>query len=165
MTIDHRRAHIHVAPAQHVDGKVMLDRRAQDAVEARVRRFAVAVWLLGKHNTNADCARRLLPLGDDIANGWIIRVDRFDDREPIGMRPLHFHRIARVVAVHGEGGDEDRAVDADLVHRRHHLVPRDVIGPVRHGVPGSLGSVRLISVDLGIDDRHRESSCVRRKFA
>jgi hypothetical protein len=24
--------------------------------------------------------------------------------------------------------DEDRAVDADFVHRRHHLVSRDVIG-------------------------------------
>src|SRR5262249_45271204 len=62
-----------------------------------------------------------------------------------------------------EGGDEDRAVDADLVHRRHHLVTRHVIGPVRHRVPGSLWGVRLIGVDLGIDDRHRESSSVARK--
>src|SRR5207247_2149375 len=66
-----------------------------------------------------------------------IWVDRLDDREPTGMGPLHFHRITRVVAIHGKGGDEDRAVDPDLVHRRHHLVTRDVIGPVRHTVPGS----------------------------
>src|SRR5258707_15724445 len=46
----------------------------------------------------------------------------------------------------------------NLVHRRHHLVPRNGIGPVRHIVPGTLWSVRLISVDLGIDDRHRGSS-------
>src|SRR5882757_1025191 len=70
------------------------------------------------------------------------------------MGPLHFHGIAGVVAVHGKGGDEDRAVDADLVHRRHHLVTGDVIGPVRHSVPGPLRSVRLIGMDLGIDNGH-----------
>jgi len=52
------------------------------------------------------------------------------------------------------------AVDADLIHRRHHLVTRDVIGPVRHTVPGSLRGVRLIGMDLGIDDSHRGSSSV-----
>jgi hypothetical protein len=56
------------------------------------------------------------------------------------MGPLHLHRIAGVVAVQGKGGDEDRAVDADLVHRRRHLVTRDMIGPVRHGPPGSVST-------------------------
>src|SRR5262245_2060208 len=74
------------------------------------------------------------------------------------MGPLHFHRIAGVVAVQGKGGDEDRAVDADLVHCRHHLVTRGVIRPVRHIVPGSLLGVCLIGMDLGIDDGHRASS-------
>jgi hypothetical protein len=64
----------------------------------------------------------------------------------------------RAIAVHGKGRDEDRAVDTDLVHRRHHLVTGHVIGPVRHSVPGSLWIVRLVSVDLGIDDRHPGSS-------
>src|SRR5262249_23947853 len=102
-------------------------------------------------------ARCLLPVGDDIAYGWIVGVDRLDDREPTRMGPLHLHRIARVIAVHGKGGDENRAVDADPVHRRHHLVTRHVIGPVRHGVPGPFWRIRLVSVDLGIDDRHREA--------
>jgi len=44
------------------------------------------------------------------------------------MRPLHLHRIAGVVAVQTKGRDEDCAVDTDFVHRRHHLVTRDVIG-------------------------------------
>jgi hypothetical protein len=35
---------------------------------------------------------------------------------------------------------------------------RNVIGPIRHTVPGSLWSVRLIGVDLGIDDHHQGSS-------
>src|SRR6516165_986482 len=70
----------------------------------------------------------ILPVGDDIGHRRIVRVDRLNDGEPVGMGPLlHFQRIVGVVAVHGKGGDEDRAVDADFVHRRHHLVTRDVI--------------------------------------
>src|SRR5262249_50190924 len=61
-------------------------------------------------------------------------------------------------------GDEDRAIDADLVHRRYHLVARDVIGPIRHTVPGPLRRVGLIHVDLGIDNDHRKSSSVLRSF-
>src|SRR5262245_38695325 len=53
--------------------------------------------------------------------------------------------------------DEDRAVDADPVHGRHHLVAGDVIGPVRNSVPGPLRGVRLVRVDLRIDDRHRDA--------
>src|SRR5262249_11273107 len=59
---------------------------------------------------------------------------------------------------HGKSGNEDRAVDADLVHCRHHLVTRHVIRPVRHTVPGPFRRVRLVDVDLGIDDRHRARS-------
>src|SRR6516162_5230282 len=108
-----------------------------------------------------DRPRYLLPLGNHVGDGWIVRVNRFDDREPIGMGALDFHRITRVVTVHGKGGDEDRAIDAHLVHRRNHLVTRNVIGPVRHAVPGSLRSVCLISADLGIDDHHRGNSSIR----
>src|SRR4029077_9468644 len=57
---------------------------------------------------------------------------------------------------HGKGGDEDRAVDADPVHGRHHLVAGGVVRPVRDTVPRPFRGVRVIAVDLGIDDRHRE---------
>src|SRR5260221_9741591 len=52
----------------------------------------------------------------------------------------HHHRIASVVAVHREGGDEDRAVDADLVHRRHHLVTGDemVAAMDKDGIDGAI---------------------------
>src|SRR5262249_49399965 len=94
------------------------------------------------------------PVRDDVGHRRIIGIDRLDDGEATGMSPLHFDRIARVVAVHGKGGDEDRAVDADPVHGRHHLVTGDVIGPIRDTVPGPFRGVRLIGVNLGIDDRH-----------
>jgi hypothetical protein len=162
MAIDERSARVQVAPAQHVDRKVVANGRAQDPVEARIIRLALG--LLGQHDADPDRARRILPVGDDIGHIRIVRVDRLDDGEPAGMGPLHFHGIAGVVAVQGKGGDEDRAVDADLVHRRHHLVSRDVIGPVRHTVPRSLRRVRLIGMDLGIDNRHRGSSSVPGEF-
>ena len=38
-------------------------------------------------------------------------------------------------------------------------------GPVRHIVPGPLRRVRLIGVDLGIDDRHRRSSSIADRVA
>src|SRR5215471_6920788 len=135
--------------------------RAEDPVETRVIRLALRLL---RHHADADRAWRLLPVGDDVGHRWIVRVDRLDDREPFRMGPLHFHRITGVVAVHGKGGDEDRAGDADFIHRRHHLVTCNVIGPVRHTVPGSLRSVRLIGVDLGIDDNHPGSSSVIREF-
>src|SRR5262249_35706078 len=59
---------------------------------------------------------------------------------------------------------EDRAIDANLVHRRDHLVAGDVVGPVRHRVPRALRRVRLVGVDLGIDDRHRRRSSVLSEF-
>jgi hypothetical protein len=155
MAIDQRGARVQVAPAQEVDRKVVANGCAQDPVEARI--VWLALRLLRQDDPDADRARRILPVGDDIGHRRIVRVDRLDDGEPAGMGPLHVHRIAGVVAVHGKGGDEDRAVDADLVHCRHHLVTRDVIGPVRHCVPGSLWGVRLIGMDLRIDNRHWES--------
>src|SRR5262249_55717047 len=95
--------------------------------------------------------------GDDIGHRRVVRVDRLDEREPAGMGPLYLDRIAGVVLVHGKGGYEDRAVDADLVHRRHHLVTGDVFGPVWHAMPGAFRRVRLVYMDLGIDDRHRHA--------
>ena len=156
--VDQGRARIHVVPAQDIDRKVVLDGRARDPVEARMVRRAL--YFLRQHDADADRARRALPVGDDIAHGGIVRVDRLDDREAAGMGPLYFHRVTRVVAVHGKGGDEDRAVDPHLVHRRHHLITGDVVGPVRHAVPGPLRGVRFVSVNLGIDDRHRSSSSI-----
>src|SRR5215471_14633052 len=94
----------------------------------------------------------------------IVGVDRLNNGEAVGMGPLHFDRIAGVVLIQGKGGDEDRAVDADLVHRRDHLVTRGVIGPVRHTVPGSLRSVRLVGMDLGVDDSHLGSSSAPSEF-
>jgi hypothetical protein len=106
-----------VPAAKFVDRKVVLDGRTRDSIETRIGRFAVASRLLRQHDADADCARGPLPLSDDVTHRWIVWIDRLDDREPTGMGLLHFHRITGVVTVHGKGGDENRAVNADLVHR------------------------------------------------
>jgi hypothetical protein len=86
-------------------------------------RIAVAPRFFCQHDADADGARRLLPFGDDLIHIRVVRVDWLDDREPIGMSTLDFYGITCVIAVHGKSGDEDRAVDTDFVHRRHHLSP------------------------------------------
>ena len=90
MAVDDRRADINVAPAQHVHRKVVLYGRAQDPVEARVIRFVLR--LFRHHDANADRAGCLFPVSDDIVHGSIVWIDRLDEREPIGMGQLHFHR-------------------------------------------------------------------------
>src|SRR5262249_16803859 len=164
VAIDQGGARLQVAPAQDIDRKVVANGGAQDRVEARVVRLALR--LLRQHDADADRAGRILPVGDHVGHRRIVCVDRLNNGKPAGMGPLHFDRIAGIVAVQGEGGDEDCAVDADFVHRGHHLVTRGVIGPVRYAVPGSLRGVGLIGMDLRIADSHRrEARLVPREFA
>src|SRR5271166_2393917 len=66
MAIDERCARIHIAPEQDIDREIVLHGRAQDPVEARVVRLALR--LLGHYDADADRARRLLPVGDDIGH-------------------------------------------------------------------------------------------------
>src|SRR5438876_39042 len=68
---------------------------------------------------------------------------------------------AGVVAIDREGGDEDRTVYPELVLRRQLLLARGAGGPVRHAAPRPLRRIRLIGVDLGIDD-HREATGEKR---
>ena len=147
-------AFVDPAPEQEVERQVVLDGGLADAVEAGI--VGGALLFLAQEDADADGARRLLPLRDHVGHVLVVRVDRLDDGHAAGMGARHLLGIAAVVAVHREGRDEDRAVDADLVHRRHHLVAGHVRRPVRHGGPGPLGRVGLVGVDLRIDDRHRE---------
>src|SRR5262249_56972784 len=104
VTIDYRGAGIDVAPAQYVDRKIVLYRRARNAVEAWVSRVAVAARLFRQHDADTGCTRRLLPFGDDIGHGWIVRVDRLDHREAIGMGALYLHLVTWLAAGPTDGG-------------------------------------------------------------
>jgi hypothetical protein len=126
---------------------------SRDAVDAGIVR-PHARLALRQHDAHRHRAGLLLPLGDHFADRRVVRIDRLDDGEAAGVLALHLDRIASVVLVEREGGDEDRPVDAEPVHRRDRLVAGGAGGPVGHAVPGPLGRVRLVGVDLRVDDGH-----------
>ena len=76
------------------------------------------------------------------------------NREPAGMRGMDLEGVARVVAVHGERRDQQRAVDADGVHRRHHVVARDLGRAVKNRGPRPARMVAFVGVNLDIDRQH-----------
>src|SRR5262249_15763767 len=77
-------------PGEEVDGKGVAKGGAQDAVMPRI--VGAALLLVSQEDADADRARRLLPLRDDVVHRGIVRVDRLDDGEAVGMRPLHLDR-------------------------------------------------------------------------
>ena len=116
---------------RHVHREIVTGGCARDALEAGMIRIPVAARVFRDLDSNADRARRFLPLRDHVGYRGIVDVQRLHDREAIRMRLLRFHCIARVVAVHRESRDQDRAVDAELVHRRDVLVGGCAGRPVR----------------------------------
>ena len=162
VAVDQRGACVHVVPAQHVDREVLPYGFAQDQVDTRVARLPSR--LAGHHDANADCARRFLPLGNDIGHRRICRIDRLNEGETVRMGVLHLDRITGVVLIHGKGGYEDRAVNADRIHRYHHLVASDMVGPVRYRVPGAVRRVGGIDMDLGINNGHGGGSSAHDGF-
>ena len=69
------------------------------------------------------------------------------------MPVVDLQRVARVVAVHAVGRDQDRAVDAHLVHCGDHLIASHFRWSVEKTDPRPLGTVALVGVDLGVDHR------------
>ena len=66
MAIDQRGACIEIAPAEEVDRKIVAHGGARDPVEAGI--VGRAPGLFGQQDADADRARRLLPLGDDVVH-------------------------------------------------------------------------------------------------
>ena len=69
----------------------------------------------------------------------------------LGMRRVDLYRVAGVVAIHGERRDQHRAVDADRIHRGHHVVAGDLGRTVENADPRPARMVAFIGVHLGID--------------
>jgi hypothetical protein len=70
------------------------------------------------------------------------------------MRREDLKGIAGVTAIHAERRDQYGTVDADRVHRGHHLVAGDLRRPVQCADPGAARVVAFIGVNLGIEYRH-----------
>jgi hypothetical protein len=69
----------------------------------------------------------------------------------------NFQSVARVIAIEVEGRDDDRGVDADRIHRRHHLLAARRCRAVQLADPGPARMVALVGVHLDVDYRHRGS--------
>ena len=148
----HRPGLLQAAPAQDVHRQPMPRPGGQHPVDAGIG--GVLGHAAVHHDADADRARGGRPVGDRLGDAGVGGIDRLDQPEPAGMPGAHLDRIARVVAVHGERGDQQRAVDADGVHRRHHVVARDLRRAVQHRGPGPAGMIALVGVNLGIDRQH-----------
>ena len=100
MAIDQRRARFQIVPAQHVDRKVVAHGRARDPVEARVRAGRASSFVSMMRMPTAPgvffhSATTSSTAGSSGSTGLTMA-------DPVGMGPLHFDGIARVVAIHGE---------------------------------------------------------------
>ena len=78
-------------------------------------------------------------------------VERSDESETAGVFFVHLQGIGCVVLVHGEGGDEDCAVDTDRVHCRDHVVAGDFVWAFKMSMPRAFGSIAFVGVDLDVD--------------
>ena len=107
-----------------------------------------------EHDPNTDDTILRRPVGYRLGHPWIGRVERLDQPEPAGMLRMHFESVAAVEAIHGVGRDQQRTVDADGVHGRHHVVARDLRRSVQKARPGAAGVVALVGVHLGVYRDH-----------
>src|SRR6266446_1096275 len=74
------------------------------------------------------------------------------------MLPVDLERIAGVVAVHRKGRDQHRAVHPNGVHRRHHIVARDLRRAGQDTGPGTAWMVAFIGMYLRIYYHHDVTS-------
>ena len=127
--------------------------RCQHLVEARICRVGGKAAAHEQH-ADTDGARRAFPIRDNVRDARIGRVHRLDEREPAGMALVHLERIARVVPVHCESGDQDCSGDTGHIHLRHHLIARNLRWTREDAVPGPAGVISLVSMHLRVDSQN-----------
>ena len=129
----------------------------EDAVEAGVVR--VDRKRIAEHDPRTHGTVPFRPVLDLLPHVVGTRIERLDEAESPRVPCPHFECIARVVAIHAVRRDQERAVHADLVHGRHHVVAGDFVGAVQEAEPRASGAVPLVGVNLGIDDWRVRHGC------
>src|SRR6516165_12685639 len=128
-------------------------------VEARVS--GIRDLLFPQHQPDPNCSLRFGPVRQDLIHSGIGGIDRLNDPESLRILGIDVERIARVVAVEIEGGDNDRGIDADRVHGRYHFLTGCRCRAVELSGPRPTGMVAFVGVYLDIDYRHRSILCYR----
>jgi len=67
------------------------------------------------------------------------------------MFRVNLEGIAGIVAIQSEGRHQQRPIDADRVHRCHHLVAGDLSRPRQESAPRTLRTIPLVGIDLGVN--------------
>jgi hypothetical protein len=150
-----RRNNLEIAHAGDVDRQRRTRRRRDGAVEARVGRRHGA--RLVDQDADAYGAGGQGPVLDHLPDGWIGDVDRLHDSEPQRMGVAHRNCVGGVVSVHGEGGDQDRRIDAGFVHRCDEVVAGDFRRPRQGFDPRAAGVIALVGMYLSVNDRHGDA--------
>ncbi len=145
-------SHLFVAlGAVHIHRQIVHPRRveqARDSVVSHVIRNPV-----GEQQADADRAVPRRPVGNFVGRVRVGCIEGRDQPEPAGIFGLHLQGEARVVAIHGVGRDENRAVHTHGVHGGDHLRAVGRGRACQYGSPGPARMVVLIGVDLGVDNR------------
>ncbi len=143
------------APAEQVDRQRMPRRRGQHPVHPGIG--GIFRRAVRQHQPDRDRAVGRGPRGDRVLDRGVARVDRLDHAKSVGMRRVDLERVAGVVAIERIRRDQQRRIDADRVHRGHHLLAR------RRGRTGEMPDPRparlvaIIGMHLRVDREHRIS--------
>jgi hypothetical protein len=86
----------------------------------------------------------LSPVREDVIHRRIGGIDRLHNAKPLRILGIDLERVARVVAIEVEGGDDDRGIDTDRIHRRYHLLAGRRCRAVQLPGPGPAGMVACV---------------------
>ena len=140
------------APTQQIDGQIALRGGGQHVINAGVR--GVCRNITAHHDANGNRARGCLPIRNGFRNGGIIGINRLHQSETIWIGIADRNRIAGIEAIHGEGGNQYRAIHANRIHRLHHIRTRHFRRAMQHRMPGPARVIAFIGMDLGVNDWH-----------
>ena len=150
MAVDQLGALVELSPAQEIE---RADHRwaaaLEDPVEAGLGVGGCGI-LVAQEDADANRARRLFPVGDDIGHLGIVRIDRLDDR-PCGWdRELRGRGAARPSQPHGDrqagrsgrsqGGRRHRRLEEDAGRGRRPHLPARRESARRRPIPASTAS-------------------------
>ena len=101
-----------------------------------------------------------VPLHHLVSRRFGLRIEWLDQAETAWMFRVYLESVAGIVAVHGERRNQQGPVDANRVHRRHHIVASNLIGALQESTPGALRAVTLVRMNLRVNCGSASRHCL-----
>ena len=83
-----------------------------------------------------------------IGDRFRLRIEWLDQGDPARMCRVYLECIAGIVAIQSEWRDQQSPIDADRVHRCHHVVAGDLIRTLQESAPRTLRTIPLVGMYL-----------------